>query len=88
MPRVRRAYKIRAREAQKPPEPVFEIIKRMHLPMIEARSLINALALMGRGMSELGRDDGETVMTLADAARERLEIIDDGVTDLVQAARD
>jgi hypothetical protein len=36
----------------------------------------------------MGRDDGETVMTLADAARKRLEIIDDGMIDLVQAKRD
>jgi hypothetical protein len=85
MPRARRAPK---RSRVKPePDPVFEIVKRMHLPMIEARAFLSALYLMGYGMNELGSDDGDTVKTLAEAARERLEIIDDGVHDLIQAAR-
>jgi len=39
-------------------------------------------------MNELGNDEGDTVKTLAGAARRRLEIIDDGVIDLIQIARD
>jgi hypothetical protein len=87
MPRARRASK-RARAKAKPKDPVFEIVKRMHLPMIEARAFMSALYLMGYGMNELGSDDGDTVKTLAGAARERLEIIDDTVIDLIQIARD
>jgi hypothetical protein len=34
---------------------------------------------LGRGINELGRDDGDTVKTLADLAREPREIIDDSV---------
>ena len=86
MPRARRAPK---RSRTKPePDPVLEIVKRMHLPMIEARAFMSALHLMGYGMNELGSDDGDTVKTLAGAARERLEIIDDTVIDLIQIARD
>lgn len=88
MPRTslaRRARRPRAKAAK--PDPVFEIVKHLHLPMLEARAFMNALFLMGHGMNELGRDDGETILTLAGAARERLEIIDDAVIDLVQVER-
>ena len=87
MPRARRASK-RPRAKPKPPDPVWEIVKRMHLPMIEAHAFMSALYLMGYGMNELDSDDGDTVKTLAGAARERLKIIDDGVIDLIQIARD
>ncbi len=69
------------------PDPIFEIVKRMHLPQIEAAGLLDALVLMGHGMTELGRDDAGAVLTLAQAARERLHLIDEGCIDLVQAAR-
>jgi hypothetical protein len=89
MPRTsstRRARRPRAEAAK--PDPVFEIVKHLHLPMLEARAFMNALFLMGHGMNELGRDDGETILTLAGAARERLEIIDDAVIDLIQVVRE
>lgn len=86
MPRTRRAKQSRAQA--KPKDPVFEIIKEMHLPMIELRAILNALFFMGYGMCEHGRDDGETIYTLAGRARKQLEFIDDKVTDLVQIARD
>jgi|GEM_PF-3820227 len=84
MPR-QACVKTAAREIQAP-DPVFEIIKVMQVPMIEARAFMNALYLMEYGMNEFGCDDGDTVQTLAGAARERLEIIDDAVIDLIQIA--
>ncbi len=59
----------------------------MHLPQIEAAGLLDALVLIGHGMTELGRDDAGAVLTLAEAARERLRLIDEGHIDLIQAAR-
>jgi hypothetical protein len=85
MSSARRTRRPHAKAAK--PDPVFEIVKHMHLPMLEARAFMNALFLMGHGMNELGRDDGETILTLAGAARERLEIIDDAIVDLIQVER-
>jgi hypothetical protein len=86
MPRVPRAKRPRAQV--KPKDPVWEVVKRLHLPMIEARAFMSALYHMGYGMNELGHDEGDTVKTLAGAARKRLEVISEGVTDLVQMARE
>lgn len=69
------------------PDPILEIAKQMHLPMIEVAGLLDALVLMGHGMTELGRDDAGAVLTIAQAARERLHLIDEGCIDLMQAAR-
>jgi hypothetical protein len=68
-------------------DPLWPIIKRMHLPQIEAAGFLDALVLMGHGMTELGRADAGAVLTLAEAARERLRLIDEGHIDLIQAAR-
>jgi hypothetical protein len=86
MARARRATRPRAKA--EPKDPIFEIVKAMHLPMIELRSIINALFFMGYGMCEHGRDDGETIYTLAKRAQEQLAFIDDQVIDLIQIARD
>jgi microcystin degradation protein MlrC len=88
MPRRKRASGKRRRASSpgKCADPVFEIVKRMHLPQVEAAGLLDALVLMGHGMRELGRDDADAVLTLAEAARERLRLIDDGCLDLVQVA--
>ena len=69
------------------PDPIFEIAKRIYLPQIEAAGLLDALVLMGHGMTELGRDDAGAVLTIAQAARQRLHLIDEGCIDLMQAAR-
>lgn len=86
MARARRAKQSRAKA--EPKDPVWEIVKAMHLPMIELRSILNALFFMGYGMCEHGRDDGETIYTFAKRAQEQLAFIDDQVTDLIQIARD
>ena len=89
MSRPRRAKQSRAKaKPAKPKDPVWEIVKAMHLPAIELRSILNALFFMGYGMCEHGRDDGETIYTLAERAREQLAFIEEQVTDLVQVARD
>jgi hypothetical protein len=86
MSRTRRAKQSRAKA--KPKDPIFEIIKAMHLPRIELRSILNALFFMGYGLCEHGHDEGETIYTLAKRAREQFAFIEEQVTDLVQAARD
>jgi hypothetical protein len=89
MGRARRATRPRAKaKPAKPKDPVWEIVKAKHLPMIELRSILNALFFMGYGMCEHGRDDGETIYTLAKRAQELLAFIEEQVTDLVQIARD
>jgi len=40
---------------------------------------------MGRGMAELGRDEGDAVMAVAGAACDRLQIVDDTWLDFIQA---
>ena len=84
MSRARRAKQSRA----KAKDPVWEIAKAMHLPMIELRSILNALFFLCYGMCEHGRDDGETIDTLAKRAQEQLAFIDDQMIDLIQIARD
>lgn len=86
MPRARRAKRPRAKA--KPKDPVWEIVKAMHLPRIELRSILNALFFMGYGMCEHGRDDGETIYTLARRAKKQFAFIEEQVTDLLQLARD
>ena len=86
MPRARRAKRPRAKA--KPKDPVWEIVKAMHLPTIEPRSILNALFFMGYGMCEHGRDDGETIYTLARRAKKQFAFIEEQVTDLIQIARD
>ncbi len=90
MPGTARARRKRSRvpgNAKPAVDPIWELVKQMHLPMEEARGLMQALVLMGHGMEELGRDDAGAVLTLARAAYERLEVIDETWTDMVQVAR-
>jgi hypothetical protein len=59
----------------------------MHQPMEEALALLRALVLVGHGMTEVGHDDALVVLTLARAASERMDQIDDAWIDLLQIAR-
>ena len=86
MSRPRRARQSRAKA--RPKDPVFEIVKAMHLPTIEVRAILNALFFMGYGMCEHGRDDGEAIYTLARRAQKQFAFIEERVTDLIQAARE
>lgn len=90
MPGTARARKKRSRapgNAKPAADPIWKLVKQMHLPMEEARGLMQALVLMGHGMEELGRDDAGAVLTIARAACERLEIIDETWIDMIQIAR-
>ena len=55
--------------------------------MLEARGMVQALMLVGRGMEELGRDECDAVKSVATAAYQRIEIIDDLWTDFIQDLR-
>lgn len=87
MPGTARAPKRRPRAKAKRPDIIMEHIKLMHLPMLQAKGFMQALSLVGRGMTELGRDEGDAVMYLADVTSERLEAIDDTWMDFIQALR-
>jgi hypothetical protein len=63
-----------------------DLANEMHLPMNEARDLVQAIELAGLGITELGSDYGAAVTTLARAAAERLTTFDDLVMDLIQLA--
>lgn len=86
MPRPKIASSKRSRALARCDNPLLNISKQMHLPQIEAAGFLDALVLMGHGMRELGRDEADAVLALAQAARERLKLLDDGFIDLIQAA--
>jgi hypothetical protein len=89
MPGTARAPNKRPRaRARGKPDIIMEHIKAMHLPMLEARALIEALSLVGRGMDELGRDEADAVMSVAKAAAERLEAVKEVWSDFIQALRE
>lgn len=70
-----------------PPRTADELIRDMHVSMNEAMALMQALRLMGYGMTELGRDEGDAVLAVADAACERLKTVDDTWIDFIQVVR-
>jgi hypothetical protein len=84
--RQRRSRARPPREAKPAPNPILDLAKEMHLPMNEARDLVQAIELAGLGITELGSDYGAAVTTLARAAAERLATFDDLVMDLIQLA--
>ena len=48
---------------------------------------MRALRLMGLGLTELGSEEGDAVLTVAEATSARLEIVHDTWLDYVQAER-
>ncbi len=89
MPGTARARKTRSRAgtATKPaPNPILDLAKEMHLPMNEAKDFVQALLLVGLGMTELGSDHGCAVTSIARATSERLDTVHDLVMDLIQLA--
>lgn len=88
MPGTARAPKRgRVASAREPEHPATTLAIKMHQPMEEAIALLRALVLIGHGMTELGHDDAQVVLTLARQASERLDKIDDAWIDLLQIAR-
>ena len=77
----------RVASASEPEHPATTLAIKMHEPMEEALALLRALVLVGHGMTEVGHDDANVVLTLARAASERLDQIDDAWIDLLQIAR-
>lgn len=70
-----------------PPPTADELFRQMSEALREATGFMQALRLMGLGLTELGRDEGDAVLTVADATHARLEIVHDTWLDYVQAAR-
>ena len=70
-----------------PPPTLDELFQRMSESLGAAIALMQALRLMGLGMTELGRDEGDAVRTIADATHTRLNIVCDTWLDYIQAAR-
>lgn len=85
MPGTARAPKRSRAKSQE--EIIMHHIREMHLPMLQVQAYAQALSLAGRGMTELGRDEGDAVMHLADVTCERLETINDIWLDFIQALR-
>jgi hypothetical protein len=70
-----------------PPPTSGELFQQMSEALREAIAFMQALRLMGLGMNELGRDEGDAVLTVADATSARLEIVQDAWLNYVQAER-
>jgi len=70
-----------------PPPTLEELFQRMSESLGEAIAFMQALRLMGLGMIELGRDEGDAVRAIADATNARLAVVDDTWIDYMQAAR-
>jgi hypothetical protein len=92
MPRTRHAPGKRPRTwkdewIECPPLSLDELIRHMDAPLSEAIGLIEALRLMGHGLTELGRDEGRAILSVSDAAHERLQSVQDAWLGLIQAAR-
>lgn len=77
----------RPASSREPEHPATTLAIKMHEPMEEAIALLRALVLVGHGMTELGHDDAQVVLTLARQASERVTQIDDAWIDLLQIAR-
>jgi hypothetical protein len=70
-----------------PPPTSRELFQQMSEALRDAAAFMRALQLMGLGMNELGRDEGDAVLTVAEATSARLEVVHDAWLDYVQAAR-
>lgn len=91
MPRTRRAPGKRPRTwkdewVECPPLSLDELIRQMDAPLSEAIGLVEALKLMGHGLTELGRDEGSAMLNVTDAAHDRLRMVQDAWLGLMQAA--
>ena len=67
-----------------PPPTLDELIRQMDAPLSEAIGLVEALRLVGHGLTELGRDEGCAILSVTNAARDRLEIVQDAWLGLIQ----
>jgi hypothetical protein len=70
-----------------PPPTNDEMFHQMRTALYDAMGFASALHLMGLGMVELGRDEGDAVKAIADVMNVRLETIRETWLDYVQSAR-
>jgi hypothetical protein len=68
-----------------PPPTSREPFQQMSVALREAIAFMRALRLMGLGLTELGSEEGDAVLTVAEATSARLEIVHDTWLDYVQA---
>lgn len=89
MPRTRRASGTRPRTWKDDwivcPQPTLPaLVRQMDEPLAEAIGFIEALRLMGDGLSERGCEEGSAILRVAEAAQERLRSVQDVWLGLVQ----
>ena len=70
-----------------PPPTSRELFQQMSVALREAIAFMRALRLMGLGLTELGSEEGDAVLTVAEVTSARLEIVHDAWLDYVQAER-
>src|SRR5260221_5739652 len=89
MPRTRRASATRSRTWKDAwivcPEPTLPaLVREMDEPLAEAIGFVEALRLMGDGLSERGCEEGSAILRVAEAARERLRSVQEVWLGLIQ----
>lgn len=87
MPRTRHAPRPRTWKdewIECPPPTLDELVRQMDAPLSEAIGLVEALRLMGHGLTELGRDEGCAILSVTDAAHDRLMSVQDAWLGLMQ----
>ena len=82
MPRTRRASGTRSRTWKDDwivcPQPTLPaLVRQMDEPLVEAIGFVEALRLMGDGLSERGCEEGSAILRVAEAAQERLRSVQD-----------
>ena len=89
MPRARRAPGKRPRTWKDdwivcPPPTLPALVRQMDEPLVEAMGFVEALRLMGDGLSERGCEEGSAILRVAEAAQERLRSVQEVWLGLIQ----
>ena len=87
MPRTRHAPRPRSWKddwIECPPPTLAELIRQIDAPLSEAIDLVEALRLIGHGLTELGHDEGAAILSVGDAAHDRLQAVQDAWLVLIQ----
>ncbi len=69
-----------------PPPTLPALVRQIGEPLVEAIGFVEALRLMGDGLSERGCEEGSAILRVAEAAQERLRSVQDVWLGLVQEA--
>ena len=70
-----------------PPPTPNEMFAAMRGALHDTVGFVQALVLIGHGLEQIGREEGDAVVSVASAAQERLRIVEDTWLDYVQALR-